>query len=263
MTDWIEIAEPHDLSPWQVPLRDPPAELAQIEARGVRSAAAGFMPFARLTDPGGDRVADGVWRHPDGTMTVACTTLMLGVSAAMWDWWFGWHSLSSARYRLWHPEAHIKSQLAEDRRHLSIGRARYVGNISAVDEYIGPQLTKLAIAFVPPSAFGMDEARVDRLGTAICAEVSLRGERMQTSRLVHLVIDAIDGCVMYSRFQIGQFKSTAPVIGPMLGLLANRRGPRRRLANDALGLALLRHCAEEMNHLAQILPALYQRFGED
>lgn len=261
MAKWIEIDEPHDLSSYLRPLREAPPRLAPALARGVQPADGPFTPFARMTDPGGDGVADGVWRHGDGTMTVACTTPMPGVNAAMWDWWFGWHSLSSARYRLWHPEAHQKSQLARDCRHLPIGRPRYLGNISAVDEFIGPQMTRLAIAFVPPAEFGMDEAKVDALGTAICANVSLRAERMQTSRLVHLIENTVDGCVMHSRFQLGQFRSGVPLLGPLLSLLVNRPGPRRKLANDGVGSALLQHCFEEMHHLAAILPALHQRFG--
>ncbi len=188
---------------------------------------------------------------------------MLGVNAAMWDWWFGWHSLSSARYRLWHPAAHLKSQLAEDRRHLPIGRPRYVGNISAVDEFIGPQMTRLAIAFAAPADFGMDPAKVDALGTAICAHVSLRAERMRTGQLVHLIEDTADGCVMHSRFHMGDLASQMPLLGPLLTLLVNRPGPRRKLVNDAVGLALLQHCYEEMHHLAAILPDLHRRFGED
>lgn len=263
MVHWIEIAEPHDLSSWQRPLRTAPAALAPALAHGVRAAAGPFTEFVRLAEPHGDAVEDGVWRHPDGTLTVACTTPMPGCKATMWDWWFGWHSLSSARYRLWHPNAHQRSQLAEDRRHLPIGRPRYVGNISAVDEYIGPQLTRLAIAFVPPSRFGMDEAKVDLLGTAICATVSLRAERITHGKLVHLIEDTKDGCVMHSRFHLGEFTSTLPVLGPLLTRLIDRPAVRRKLVNDAVGLALLAHCYEEMHHLAQILPDLFQQFGED
>lgn len=263
MTRWIEIQEPHDLSPWQMPLRDPPTGLEAAEAAGVRSAVGPFTPYARMTDADGDGVADGVWRHPDGTMTVACTTPMPGVKAAMWDWWFGWHSLSSVRYRLWHPSAHMRSQLAEDRRHLPIGRPRYVGNVSAVDEYIGTQMTRLAIGFVAPEAFWLDPAQVDAMGTAICATVALRAERMRHGQLVHLVEDTADGCVMHSRFHLGVFRSEVPLVGPLLSALVDRPAMRRKLVSDVIGLALLRHCFEEMHHLAGILPDLHRAFGDD
>lgn len=261
MPNWVEIEEPHDLSIWQRPLREEPARMAPALEQGVATLDQPWVPFARMAGPGGDGVPDGAYRHPDGTVTVACTTPMPGVTAAMWDWWFGWHSLSSARYRLWHPQAHLKSQLAEDRRHLPVGRPRYRGNVSAVDEYIGPQMTKLAIAFVPPGDFGMDKRAVDAMGTAICANVLLRQERMQTSQLVHLIENTAEGCVMHSRFHLGEFHSQVPVVGPLLSWLLNRPGPRGKLANDAVALALLQHCFEEMHHLAAILPGLYQRFG--
>lgn len=263
MTKWVEIDEPHDLSSWQLPLRDAPAGLAAALSRGVQSVAGPFVSYARLCDPGGDGVADGVWRHPDGTMSVACTIPMPGVKAAMWDWWFGWHSLSSVRYRLWHPTAHVRSQLLEDRRHLPLGRPRYVGNISAVDEYIGTQLTRLAIAFVAPARFGMDEARVDAMGTAVCAIVSLRTERMTHGKLVHLIEDTAAGCVMHSRFHLGEFRSELPLVGPLISAIVDRPRLRRRLVSNRIGLALLQHCFEEMHHLAGILPDLYRVFGED
>ena len=70
----------------------------------------------------------------------------------MWDWWFGWHGRDSSRYKLWHPDAHRFSAMAEDRsadRSLD-DRQRYVGNVSFVDEYVGGTLHQLAIRFVDP-----------------------------------------------------------------------------------------------------------------
>lgn len=255
MTRWIEIPEPHDLAAWQRPLRQPAATLAPALAAGIRRCPAP----PPLAGTGRDGLGDGVWRHDDGTLSVACTTIMPGVTAAMWDWWFGWHSLSGARYRLWHPEAHKRAWLAEDRRALPPGRPRYVGNVSAVDEKIGSTLSRLAIGFVPPAEFGFDPASVDAQGTAICATVALRDLGLRIGRLVHLVVDDDTGCTMHSRFHLGQFASPLPLLPALL----NRPLLRRRLANDALGLALLRHCAEEMHHLAALLPTLHARFEAD
>lgn len=231
--------------------------------RGVRTVTEPFVAFARLTDAQGDGVTDGVWRHPDGTLTVACTIPMPGVTAAMWDWWFGWHSLSSARYRLWHPDAHVRSQLAEDRRHLPSGRPRYIGNVSAVDEYIGATLTHLAIGFVSPNHFGLNQARLDMRGTAICATVALRAAGLQQGELVHFVADQAGGCTMHSRFHLGLFRGGLPLLGSAMSWGLNRPASRRRLLSDDIGLALLRHCYEEMHHLAGILPDLHARFAAD
>jgi DAPG hydrolase PhiG domain len=263
MKRWFEIEEPHDLAAWEAPLRKAPQAMATALAKGVTFTAEPFVPFAQMAEPEMRHVEDGIWRHPDGSLTVACTTEMPGVNASMWDWWFGWHSLSSARYRLWHPLAHQRSQLAEDRRHLPPGRARYINNLSAVDEFIGSQMTRLAIGFVEPKTFGLDQDFVDKLGTAICATVALRIQKIEHGKLVHMVENTPEGCIMRSRFHLGQFRSRLRIVGPILTLVINRPRLRRRLISDEIGLALLRHCFEEMHHLAALLPSLHARFHKD
>ncbi len=262
MSKWLRIPEVHDLGAFQLPLREPPEALAAAEARGVRQAEGGFVPYAGLLS-GGDGVEDGVWRHPDGTLTVACTIPMPGVTARMWDWWFGWHGLTSERYRLWHPQAHKTSAMAEDRRHLPAGKPRYVGNVSAVDEYIGTEMTRLAIAFLPPSEYRLDEALLAQKGTAICGKSWLRGTGLQVGQLCHYVEDGPAGAVMHSRFHLGDVTCEWPLAGPLVTALLGIPAVRRKLQGDDFGLALLRHCFEEMNHLAAILPDLHARFGED
>lgn len=260
---WIEIEEPHDLSSWEAPLREAPQGMSAALAKGVTATAEPPAPFAEMTAPVRFHLKDGVWRHLDGSLTVASTTVMPGVNAEMWDWWFGWHSLSSARYRLWHPLAHRRSQIAEDRRHLPPGRARYINNVSAVDEYIGSQMTKLAIGFVEPKTFGLRQEIVDKLGTAICATVALRSQHLEHGQLIHMVENTSEGCIMRSRFHLGQFRSQLNFAGPVFTFLINRPRVRRKLVSDEIGLALLRHCFEEMHHLAGILPSLHASFSRD
>jgi hypothetical protein len=79
-------------------------------------------------------------RCADGGLGVAVWTARPGTTAEMIDRWFGWHLSRTAHYKLWHPQAH---HLAQPRFDLSdvpglSDRERYVGNISWVDEYIGP-----------------------------------------------------------------------------------------------------------------------------
>ncbi len=92
------------------PHTDPPQQ-------GVADALAGG-PLAPGVDPPFERIADdlrptgyspiefGYGQRPDGVLFVAALTTMPRNTAAMWDWWFGWHSNESARYKLWHPDAH-------------------------------------------------------------------------------------------------------------------------------------------------------------
>jgi hypothetical protein len=183
---------------------------------------------------------------------------MAGVDPAMWDWWFGWHLVSSVRYRLWHPLEHREARIADVAPASAPLRARYVGKVSFVDEHIGPSpLQKLGIAFANPQEFGLDPARVDALGTAICARTWLREPGIAVGRLVHLVQRTNDGAEMLSRFWLGEFDAGDDVSD---GVVA--AAPVRRPPPDNAGLYLLRHCAGEMNHLAGFLPELHVRFGD-
>ncbi|MEE3331808.1 MAG: hypothetical protein VX246_13140 [Myxococcota bacterium] len=239
-----------------------PARIEEAIAAGVQTGPSCPFSEARgLATPGDDGAGDTVVRQADGTLFVACRTEMPGVTPAMWDWWFGWHSYTSERYQLWHPKEHLWSALRDDRLHLTNDRERYIGNISYVDEFIGPKFQRLSIAFVAPAAFGFDPSAVNAIGTAICARTSLRRERADAGRLIHLVRKTATGSEMLSRFWIGEIDSRIPGLRIPLNALLNRPAVRRHLLPDVDGLHLLRHCSDEMNHLARILPALYERFG--
>ena len=95
---------------------------------------------------------------------------------------------------------------------------------------------------MPPAQFGLDETRLDRIGTAICAAVALRRERLQHGRLVHMVENTARGCTMHSRFHLGEFRSQVPLIGPLVTWAIDPPDVRRRAVSNAIGLALLRHC---------------------
>ncbi len=209
----------------------------------------------------GDGLTDDVVRLPNGQLLVACLTEMPGVTAAMWDWWFSWHSYTNERYCLWHPDDHVATSLEEDRRSEPSIRRRYVGNISHVDEYIGGELQRLAIRFVEPASVGLDQSRLDAIGVAICARTALRGERLAAGWLIHLVEDTETGSRMHSRFLLGDAESEIPVVGPLLTRIVNTERVRKQLVSDESGIALLLHCAQEMNHLASILPELHERLG--
>ncbi len=256
------LAEHLDLSDFRYPMEPIPERVARVIAAGVESGRSfPFSEAARLLDDGGDGATDAVVRQPDGTLFVACLTEMRGVTPAMWDWWFGWHGYTTERYQLWHPKAHMWSAMQQDRRHLESDRDRWIGNISYVDEYIGPKLQRLAIAFQPPSAFGLDQAAVDALGTAICARTALRRQRVDGGYLLHLVRTTATGSEMLSRFWLGQVEAQVPGLRRPLNAILNSRMVRPHLVSDASALDLLRHCSDEMNHLARILPALHGRFG--
>jgi hypothetical protein len=261
----VTITEQRDLSSFLTPIGPVPQRVDAAVARGVRTdLEAPFANAAKLIEPGGDGLVDGVVRNGDGVLVVACLTEMPGVTPDMWDWWFGWHGLSSERYRLWHPKEHKSSAMAEDRSRLRDPKARYIGNTSYIEEKIGEgEVHKLSVAFRSPNAFGLSGSKLASLGTAICARGGLPDKFVETTYLLHFVRKTPGGSEMRSRFWLGHVESKIPIVAGLISRRMSSREARIKLIPDDFGLKLLRHCSEEMSHLAAILPGLYARFRDD
>lgn len=195
-----------------------------------------------------------------GALHVALSTDLPGVTPAMIDWWFGWHSDRPERYKLWHPHAHVHAEWLAPPREGTHGRARYLGSTSIVDEYVGSQLGRYAIRFVPPAELGLRDPAVDAGvdATAICARVGLAEHPVDAGWLLHLVDRTAGGSVMRSRFWIGAPYAAArhPLARAPLQLLRTWLRP-----TEAEARALTVHCAEEMAHLATFLPKLFAEQG--
>jgi hypothetical protein len=230
----------------------------------------------RLSKPGYEAIETGWTRTDNGTFMVACHTLMPGVTAEMWDWWMGWHGTDTARYKLWHPDAHAYSSVGEDRsrdRELT-GRQRYLDNVSYVDEYIGTDLQRLSIRFFDPQRLGFPNLPGT---TYICARVGLSAVPVAAGWLVHQVRPVDDGAEMRSRFFLGNpeiltvpSRSTAkPSVAAVIASPVGRRALRpalpwlaSALANPTMAANLMHHCAQEMNHLAGFLPRIHDEFHD-
>jgi hypothetical protein len=191
-----------------------------------------------------------------GAAHVNLLTELPGVTPEMVDWWFGWHSDSPERYKLWHPRAHVHAEWQRTPPAGSHGRSRYVGSTSVVDEYLGSTLGRFAISFRPPEEFGLRDARVEAgvEATAVCARVGLVDVPVDAGYLLHLVTRTDGGSVMRSRFWIG-LPYTTPRAAPLRAVLPLARSLIRPTVDETR--ALLVHCAQEMAHLATFLPELY------
>lgn len=211
---------------------------------------------------GDEEMENGYGLCRDGSMVVAVNTDMPEVTPAMWDWWFGWHSEDSRRYRLWHPRAHMFAAWADPDTDTTgrSDRERYIGRTSFVDEYLGADRNELAIRFLPPAALGFDEGRPTS-DTVIAARGGFSGVPLDAGFLVHHVREVPGGSQMRSRFWLGGAHVSARGRGgldPALRVVA--RTAMRRTEDQAR--ALLVHCAHEMSHLSGFLPALYAEAGE-
>lgn len=250
-----------DLKAYIIPMQPVSKRIEKTLSQGVVTEDFPDSSKAGLVFQEWDRYADSIIRSNDGRVLVACNTVMPCVTPAMIDWWFGWHISGTERYHLWHPQAHTYSKPKEKREHLTNDRAKYIGNVSYVDEVIGKSMKKLAIAFQNPEAFGLKDVYANG-GTAICARTSDRLLGSEGGGLVHLIIPTKGGCQMRSAFWLGEINPHWPLIGGLLKPILNTRMVRKLIINDRIALDLLRHCAEEMNHLARILPQLYNSYHE-
>ncbi len=244
----------------------PPQAAVTRAYAGPPTPAARIPPFTSLAgelgSPGYSAVETGYGCTDSGVVWVAIHTPMPRVTAAMWDWWFGWHLAESARYKLWHPDAHLYAEVATDHSGRQLpDRQRYMGNVSYVDEYIGPKLQQLAIAFHDPRTLGFTvpdghTVIVGRVGSAI-APIDL-------GWLAHQVRPAPGGSEMRSRFYLREYGTH--VFDSEHAVRAFERGPAADpgdlLPNLDTARDLMLHCGQEMNHLAQFLPELYAEFGQ-
>lgn len=199
---------------------------------------------------------DGFVLTKDGGMRVSVRTDMPGVTPAMIDWWFGWHGDTPAKYKLWHPQAHVHVGWRDPPPSGASGRALYVGQTSLVDEFIASDLIRGSIRFVPPASFGFADPRLDddRQATIVCARIGLGDAPIDVGYLAHHVRAVAGGSEMRSRFWMGgKHVGGRNLIGSLAAGLAKR--VLRLTEGDAR--ALLVHCAQEMPHLAAFLPELY------
>ncbi|WP_054815475.1 DAPG hydrolase family protein [Nocardia arizonensis] len=241
-----------------------PAVLAAYA--GDPTPAASIPEFGSLTDdlaPSGySAVETGYGQIDSGIVWVAAHTPMPGITARMWDWWFGWHLYESARYKLWHPDAHMYAEVdGDESRRPSSGPEGYIGKVSYVDEYIGARLQQLAISFRDPVAHGF---RVPEGHTVIFGRVGSSVAPLDLGWLVHQVRPTAEGCEMRSRFYLRLYGAHAPDAGR--AGRAVRRGaavdPRDLFPGTDMARDLLLHCGQEMHHLAGFLPRLYAEFGD-
>jgi hypothetical protein len=215
---------------------------------------------ASLDDEGYQQTENGYGVLEDRSIQVSVRTDMPGVTPAMWSWWFGWHGSDSRRYKLWHPRAHVSAAWQDGDDAGRTGTARWLGRTSLISEYIGSRMLRGAIRFRPPSTFGLPAA--DDNIVPICARLGSSDMPVDIGWFVHHVRATRNGSEMRSRFWLGgphiAIRSVPglanPIVRPFVSQIAG-------ISAD-YGRDLMVHCAQEMNHLAGFLPALYEQFGE-
>lgn len=194
-----------------------------------------------------------VRRHSNGVYEVSVLTRMPDVEPEMVRWWFGDYLTTTEQYMTWHPTDHVWY----DWENKSPGE--HIGASGLVHEYIGGELAKLRIQFVPPEEILGKNNNLGADDVAICARPGLLEQPYYAGEMCHIVRRTDYGSEMRSRFWLGRVakrkgndrtRSIEGVIGNTY--LARKLGIRK---SDAV--ALMRHCVEEMGYLADLLPELY------
>ena len=113
-------------------------------------AAFGLPPFTGGPHPDYLKVENAadfkteVIRQANGIYEVSALTPMPSVTPEMVRWWFADYMQTSEHYKRWHPDAHLWMDWENK------VPGEYVGASHLVHEYIGKDLQKLRIQFVPP-----------------------------------------------------------------------------------------------------------------
>lgn len=195
----------------------------------------------------------GIERLPNGILHVAVLTRMPSVSPKMIKWWFSEYMQTTEHYKRWHPRDHVWMAW-EDKT-----PGTHINAKHCVHEYIGGQLNKLKITFLPPEKYFNNSLLSHSDAVAICASNGLLDNPVDVGRMVHLALPTAWGCELHSRFWLGYVNSRTG--SRVINWLGNRPFLRRVLVKDHSGRALLTHCHEEMTTLAGFLPELYELKG--
>jgi len=210
-----------------------------IDAEAVLSE--GYTPFET-----------GVRRQPNGILQVQALTRMPRVKAAMVKWWFTDFLQTTEHYKWWHPTAHVWMDWENKRP------GEIVGASHLVHEYIGADLSKLRIQFVPAEEIlGSYEERPDRF--VLCARVGMLEEPINVTKMCHIVRDTPWGAQMRSHFWLGHVsrRDGDEIVPSVEGVLGNTALVRMLAAPAQLGTDLMIHAVEEMGYLSDLLPDLY------
>ena len=126
-------------------------------------------------------------------------------------------------------------------------------------EYIGGDLSKLRIQFaLPEEILGYDPS--DQSTVVLCARVGELESTISIAEMCHLVRDIPGGAELRSRFWLGVVSGRENMGWQdfFVSVFANNPISRRFTVSESRGLALQKHCFEEMSYLAGLLPAIYK-----
>jgi phloretin hydrolase len=249
-----------------LPLTPVPDEiLERLEAGPIDPADAQRVEDVdRLLDPAPLAEEFGYCWMPDGVGYAAMRNQMPAGPREMAEWWFEWHPQEDIRYQIWHPKAHISSRVDPSDHRLE--RPYWDVTLHPVED-IGLGVEHMRMDFKRPEQLGFSPGALDRPGVAgiMGGFVGDDKKRAFHTLMIHVFLDDPEtgGYVLRSRFWIGSMLrpyGPAPIAGA-IGALVNHKAFRRVVVPRSAPQVVALHSAEEFEHLATILPALYAEYG--
>ena len=250
---------------WNPQMASMQEQAQQALMHGIEASELGF-PIAeanQLLNPGYLPLENGFTRLDNGQVFVSILTKMPKVTGKMIDWWMGWHSMETQRYKLWHPRAHqaVRTEkMIGDDPDIS-DHEKYRHNPCYLSEYVGGESLDLVLSFSDPAEF-LDVSRFEKahIGTAICGVVGYQHKPVNFAALIHLIRETDEGCEMRSRFWLGKVEIRGVPTSGILNKIASSQFVADHAVPIEQGKEMLVHCAMEMNHLASFLPELYAEY---
>jgi hypothetical protein len=241
-----------------------PAHLALFEQPCDPAQALYPDQINRLLNPGYLEVESGWCVLPNGAGFVADHNRYEGMTAEMIDWWFAWHCLEDARYRIWNPQQHAGVMVSSAARKQILDpsipmREKYWGITHHVTEDAGAGTENINICFLSPKDFGFDMQRFQEptITTFVggygwsCPVDNSQGLPPGPALMCHTFRNVPGGVEERTRFWIGYgFENGQPKL--MLP-------PGVRIPAEAVqGLAY--HSTREFKNLSSFLPELYKTY---
>lgn len=186
----------------------------------------------------------------DGSALVSMTCEMPEITPEMINWWFWWHPKSNDRYQVWYPGEHFKNSYAKkDASYFEQNTMpAFKPNNQYPRERIGSRTTTLVIKFKKPEDMGFDckVMNENNFPVIVCGNVGVKHLFMHTE-MTHIFKQTDDGLFLISRFWMGKTIKNEKI--------------RRKIMNEDMVRAMAEHCCVEYRSLANILPVLYEEYG--
>lgn len=200
----------------------------------------------------------------NGAGYLAVNNRFPGATLDMIKWWFAWHPLEQARYRIWNPYCHQSVAVSDQAREKILDPVVPVEDkisdvIHFVMEDIGGGMEDVVIHFMKPEEMGFSREKLAEQQAYIIGGYGLTENRAHPTGktpaiMMHYYRETEEGIESRTRFWLGYRIIKGR---PVCVLPEGVKVPEF----VAMGLAL--HNVEEFSHLASFLPQLYKELGEN